>query len=59
LYSQVTFSNIRYSVAYQQGNIQNGIMDEIMAIPGIENNWDSAEIMEILAEKSKQFNFVV
>jgi kynurenine 3-monooxygenase len=59
LYSQVTFSNIRYSVAYEQGNIQNGIMDEIMAIPGIENDWDSAEIMELLAEKSKQFNFIV
>jgi hypothetical protein len=30
-----------------------------MAIPGIENDWDSAEIMELLAEKSKQFNFIV
>jgi hypothetical protein len=34
-------------------------MDEIMAIPGIENDWDSPEIMELLAEKSKQFNFIV
>ena len=59
LYSQVTFSNIRYSVAYQQGNIQNGIMDEIMAIPGIENDWDSPQIMDLLEEKSKKFNFIV
>ena len=35
LYSQVTFSNIRYSVAYQQGKKQSDIMDIIMQIPNI------------------------
>lgn len=48
LYSQVTFSTIRYSVAYKQGQIQNQIMDQIMEIPNIEKNWDSPEIMERL-----------
>jgi kynurenine 3-monooxygenase len=57
LYSQVTFSNIRYSEAYQQGQLQNAIMDEIMALPNIEERWDSEEVMGLLYEKSAQFNF--
>jgi kynurenine 3-monooxygenase len=46
LYSQVTFSNIRYNVAYKQGQIQSQIMDQIMEIPNIENQWDSNKVME-------------
>lgn len=46
LYSQVTFSDIRYSVAYEEGQRQIVMMDEIMAIPNIEEIWDSEEIME-------------
>lgn len=57
LYSQVTFSNIRYSDAYRQGNIQSGIMDEIMELPNIEAEWDSKIVMDILLEKSSDFNF--
>ena len=57
LYSQVTFSNIRYSDAYRQGQIQNGIMDEIMAVENIEERWDSDEVMGLLYEKSAHFNF--
>ncbi|MFM6934409.1 MAG: FAD-dependent oxidoreductase [Flavobacteriales bacterium] len=57
LYSQVTFSNIRYSDAYRQGNIQNKIMDEIMALPNIEAEWDSKIVMDILLEKSADFKF--
>jgi len=57
LYSQVTFSNIRYSDAYRQGNIQSGIMDEIMELPNIEAEWDSKIVMDILLEKSSGFNF--
>ena len=44
LYSQVTFSNIPYSVALANGKKQDAIMEEVMAIPGIENRWDSPEI---------------
>lgn len=41
-YSMVTFRpDLRYSEALQRGNFQQRIMDEIMAEPGIENNWDS------------------
>ena len=57
LYSQVTFSNIRYSVAYKQGQVQNEIMDKIMELPEIENNWDSQMVMNEMLELSKDFNF--
>jgi kynurenine 3-monooxygenase len=44
LYSQVSFSNIRYSDAYKQGKVQEEIMRKIMSSPTIEKNWDSKEI---------------
>jgi kynurenine 3-monooxygenase len=50
LYSQVTFSQIRYSVAYEQGQIQNKIMDEVMTMPDIENCWDSDAVMNKILE---------
>lgn len=46
LYSQVTFSHIRYSVALKRGEEQNRIMDEIMAMDNIEEVWDSKEVMD-------------
>jgi kynurenine 3-monooxygenase len=57
LYSQVTFSNIPYSVAYEQGKKQRLIMDEIMANPKIEQDWDSPQIMEAILEQCSSFNF--
>ena len=48
LYSQVTFSTIRYSVAYKQGQIQTEIMDLVMRLPDIENRWDSDEVMQLI-----------
>ncbi|MEN9699406.1 MAG: hypothetical protein RLZZ301_604 [Bacteroidota bacterium] len=57
LYSQVTFSNIPYADAYAQGKRQRDIMDEIMQLPGIEQNWESEAIMEAILEKSADFNF--
>ena len=44
LYSQVSFSNIRYSDAYKQGKIQEEIMRKVMNSPSIEKNWDSEEV---------------
>jgi kynurenine 3-monooxygenase len=46
LYSQVTFSSIRYSVALKQGEVQREIMDQIMAKENITESWDSPEIMD-------------
>jgi kynurenine 3-monooxygenase len=58
LYSQVTFSNIRYSVAYNQGKKQSEIMDQVMAeIPEIHTNWDSEVVMDKMLELSADFNF--
>jgi kynurenine 3-monooxygenase len=57
LYSQVTFSNIPYSIAYEQGKKQRLIMDEIMAQPAIQTNWDSPKVMEAILDQCRLFNF--
>lgn len=44
-YSQVTFSpQIRYSEALRRGQMQESVMKEIMAMPGIAERWDSEEV---------------
>jgi len=51
-YSQVTFSpHIRYSDALVNGKRQEAIMQEIMAIPGIESNWQNEEIEKQILKK--------
>ncbi len=44
LYSQVTFSHIRYSDALSTGKKQEKIMDGVMSIPNIHEIWDSEEV---------------
>lgn len=44
LYSMVTFSHIPYSEALAEGKRQDRIMEEVMNMPGIEENWDSAAV---------------
>lgn len=52
LYSQVTFSEVRYSDAYNNGKRQDRIMKEVMASTNnIEENWDSDEVMSAILEK--------
>ncbi|WP_107039560.1 FAD-dependent oxidoreductase [Brumimicrobium mesophilum] len=46
LYSQVTFSYIRYSVALAAGNRQRKIMDEVMEMNNIHDNWDDQEVID-------------
>lgn len=43
LYSMVTFSQIPYSEAFEEGKRQNVILDKIMAIEDIENNWKTID----------------
>lgn len=50
LYSQVTFSNTRYSDAYRNGKKQDAIMAEIMKLDGIHENWNEPFVMEKLLE---------
>lgn len=50
LYSQVTFSDTRYSVALANDKRQQLIMDEIMATPTIFEEWDADWVMEQMLE---------
>ena len=51
LYSQVTFSEIRYSEALKNGQHQEQIMRDVMSLGDIETKWDSDEIMQKILEK--------
>ena len=53
-YAQVTFSpHIRYSEALVNGQKQEAIMQQIMAIPDIENKWQDEAIEKLILEKLK------
>lgn len=52
LYGQVTFSpQIRYSEALVNGLRQEAVMQQVMAIPDIENKWQNEEVEELILEK--------
>ena len=51
LYSQVTFSDIRYSEALKNGKKQDEIMKSIMGMSDIESKWESEEVMDKILEK--------
>lgn len=52
LYSMVTYSpHIRYSTALKKGLRQESIMQEIMALPNIDEKWDSEEVEQMILEK--------
>ena len=45
LYTMVTYSpQIRYSTALKEGARQQRIMDQVMAMPGIADKWNSPEV---------------
>jgi kynurenine 3-monooxygenase len=49
LYTMVTFSpDIRYSEAWLEGQRQESIMQKVMALPGIESQWDSTETEQFM-----------
>lgn len=48
LYSMTTFSDIRYSVAWKEGQRQQRIMDEVMALTDVESKWDSDEVEQMI-----------
>ena len=53
LYSRVTFSLQPYSEALAIGDFQNKIMEEVMQMPNIEENWNSAEVENKIIELLK------
>ena len=44
LYSQVKFSDIPYVDAWNEGLRHDRIMEEVLAMPGVEERWDSEEV---------------
>jgi kynurenine 3-monooxygenase len=51
-YAQVTFSpQIRYSDALKSSIKQEAIMQQVMALPDIENIWESEEVEQMMLEK--------
>ncbi len=49
LYSMVTFyDSMSYSTAYETGQKQKKIMDEVMKQPGLEKNWESLDFGKIV-----------
>ncbi len=48
LYSQVTFSDIPYSKALENGLRQDEIMKRVMKIDKIEEKWDSEEVESVI-----------
>jgi kynurenine 3-monooxygenase len=52
-YAQVTFSpHIRYSEALQRGEKQEKIMQQVMNMPGIDENWQSEEIEKLIIDQA-------
>jgi kynurenine 3-monooxygenase len=51
-YAQVTFSpHIRYSEALRNGQRQEAIMQQVMALPNIENEWESDTVENLMLSK--------
>ena len=48
LYSRVTFSNKPYSEALHIGKQQAAIMDKVMLMDNIEEQWDSDTVFEYI-----------
>lgn len=48
LYSMTTFSDFRYSEAWALGRKQQAIMDKVLEQPGVEENWESLDLEEIV-----------
>jgi kynurenine 3-monooxygenase len=49
LYSMVTFSpEVSYSEALRVGDEQNTVMEQIMALPNIDDDWDEQQVMDQL-----------
>jgi len=55
LYSMVTFSpDVPYSEALRIGDAQNEVMERIMGLPNIEDDWDEQHVMDLLLELASE-----
>lgn len=57
-YSLVSFSNKPYSYALEMGFRQDALFEKVLAIPGIETNWDSEEALNQIEVLLKEFKFI-
>ena len=55
LYTMVTFSHIPYAETVRISKIQDVFMQEILAMPNIENDWDSEAFELVIHEKIKTY----
>ena len=46
MYSQTTFTHIPYHQVIANGKAQDVVMEEVMKMPNIHENWDAEEVME-------------
>lgn len=53
-YSMVTFSDYSYHEAKTRGQEQSKLLDQIMAIPDIQNNWQSEAVKQVAARWLQQ-----
>jgi kynurenine 3-monooxygenase len=53
LYTMVTFTHMKYSEALALGKKQERIMNEVLEIPGIFNDWKNENIERIILDKLK------
>ncbi len=51
LYSMVSFSNIKYSTAWEVGKKQEQIMAKIMKLPQIEKKWDDEFVIDMILKE--------
>jgi kynurenine 3-monooxygenase len=55
LYSMVTFSpDVPYSEALRIGDEQNKVMEKIMGLPNIEDDWNKQQVMDDLLELASE-----
>lgn len=55
LYTMVTFSpDIPYKTALAVGDIQKEIMDEIMQLPNIEQDWQAPHVYQLLLQRAHE-----
>lgn len=50
VYSRVTFSDRPYAEALAEGDVQEAIMQQVMKLPNIEEQWDSLEVEEFILD---------
>ena len=57
-YSLVSFGTAPYKDALAMGFKQDALFKEVLAIPEIENNWDSPEATQKIEQLLKEFGFI-